>query len=86
MTFLQEIGPDTLIPCFSVNIRSNKDVSITNNIIQAIFNDLCHMSTGESEQRMPLIVTTSTMQDHRHSSTLEDFKEGLGVRRKKRHN
>lgn len=78
MTFLQEIGPDTLIPCFSINIRDNNDVSITNKIIQAIFNGLCHMFTGESEQRMPLIVTTSTMQDHRHSSTLEDFKEDSG--------
>ena len=80
MKILQEIGPDTLIPCFSVNIRGNTDVSKTNAIVQAIFNDLCHMSTGESEQRMPMIVTTSTMQDHRLSNTLKHFKERLGVR------
>ena len=81
MRFLQEIGPDTLIPCFSVNIRGNTDVSLCNDIITAIFKDLCHISAEESEQRMPLIVTSSTMQDHKHSSALEHFKERLGVRR-----
>lgn len=79
MKFLQEIGPDTLIPCFSVNIRGNTDVSLCNDIITAIFKDLCHISAEESEQRMPLIVTSSTMQDHKHSSALEHFKERLGL-------
>ena len=83
MEVLQEIGPDTLIPCFSVNIRENEDVNVCNAIISAIFNDLCHASTEESEQRMPMIVTSSTMQDHQYSSTLEHFKERLGVRKVK---
>ena len=84
MTFLQEIGPDTLIPCFSVNIRGNTDVNVCNAIVKAIFNDLAHVDTEESEQRIPMIVTSSTMQDHRHSSTLEYFKKRLGVSTTKR--
>ena len=83
MSFLQEIGPDTLIPCFSVNIRENTDVKVTNDIVNAMFNDLCHTSADESEQRIPMIVTSSTMADHRCSATLEHFKQRLGVRRVK---
>ena len=79
MAILQEIGPDTLIPCFSVNIRDNEDVNLCNAVNTAIFNDLCHDSTEESEQRMPLIVTSSTMSDHQYSSKLEHFKKRLGA-------
>ncbi|KAL9973865.1 hypothetical protein ACROYT_G020371 [Oculina patagonica] len=79
MQVLQEIGPDTLIPCFSVNICGNKDVNLCNDINAAIFNDLCHDSTEESEQRMPMIVTSSTMKDHQYGSSLEHFKERLGL-------
>ena len=79
MAVLQEIGPDTLIPCFSVNIRGNEDVNLCNAITTAIFNDLCHDSADESEQRMPMIVTSSTMKDHQYSSALEHFKKRLGV-------
>lgn len=81
MAILQEIGPDTLIPCFSVNISDNEDVNICNAVNTAIFNDLCHDSAEESEQRMPLIVTSSTMSDHQYSSKLEHFKKRLGVRK-----
>lgn len=79
MSILKEIGPDTMIPCFSVNIRENKDVSQCNNIVSAIFNDLSHASTEESEQRVPMIVTSSTMQDHKYSLALKKFKERLGL-------
>lgn len=79
MAVLQEIGPDTLIPCFSVNISGNEDVNKCNDITTAIFNDLCHDSAEESEQRMPMIVTSSTMKDHQYSSALEHFKKRLGV-------
>ena len=79
MAVLQEIGPDTLIPCFSVNISGNDDVNLCNAITTAIFNDLCHDSAEESEQRMPMIVTSSTMKDHQYSSALEHFKKRLGV-------
>lgn len=83
MGVLQEIGPDTLIPCFSVNIRGNNDVNLCNAVNTAIFNDLCHDSAEESEQRMPMIVTSSTMKDHQYSSALEHFKKRLGVRKVK---
>lgn len=78
MKLLQEIGPDTLIPCLSVNIKDNTDVKVTNNIIQAVFNDLSHISDEEKNQRIPMIVTQSTMEEHKHS--IKDFKERLGVR------
>ena len=83
MAVLQEIGPDTLIPCFSVNKSGNEDLSLCNAINTAIFNDLCHDSANESEQRMPMIVTSSTMKDHQYSSALEHFKKRLGVRKVK---
>lgn len=81
MSVLQEIGPDTLIPCFSVNISGNEDVTLCNAVNTAIFNDLCHDSADESEQRIPMIVTSSTMKDHQYSSALEHFKKRLGVRK-----
>ena len=83
MGVLRKIGPDTLIPCFSVNISGNEDVNVCNAVNTAIFNDLCHDSAEESEQRMPMIVTSSTMKDHQYSSALEHFKKRLGVRKVK---
>ena len=79
MAILQEIGPDTLIPCFSVNIRDNEDVNVCNAVNSAIFNDLNHDSTKESLQRTPLIVTSSMMSDNQSSSRLKHFKKRLGV-------
>lgn len=81
MAVLRKIGPDTLIPCFSVNISGNEDVNVCNAVNTAIFNDLCHDSADESEQRMPMIVTSSMMKDHQYSSALEHFKKRLGVRK-----
>ena len=79
MRFLQEIGPDTLVPCFAVNIKGNTDVKLSNALNTAIFNDLCHSSSKESEQRIPIIVTSSMLQSHPFSSALKHFKERLGV-------
>lgn len=81
MYILKEIGPDTMIPCFSVNIRGNEDVKQCNDIVGAIFNDLSHASTEQFEQRVPMIVTSSTMQDHKYSLALKKFKERLGVKK-----
>lgn len=61
MKILRRVGPDTLIPCFAVNIRGNKDVQIANEVNQAVFNDLSHISAEETSKRIPLIVTLSTM-------------------------
>lgn len=66
MRILRRVGPDTLIPCFAVNIRDNKDVQIANEVNQAVFNDLSHISAEETSQRIPLIVTLSTMEAHKH--------------------
>lgn len=76
MRILRTVGPDTLIPCFAVNIRDNKDVKIANKVNQAVFNDLSHISAEETSQRIPLIVTLSTME----TTPLEAFKKRLGVR------
>lgn len=78
MKILRRVGPDTLIPCFAVNIRGNKDVQIANEVNQAVFNDLSHISAEETSKRIPLIVTLSTMEAHKHP--LKAFKKRLGVR------
>lgn len=78
MKILRRVGPDTLIPCFAVNIRGNKDVQIANKVNQAVFNDLSLTSAEETSKRIPLIVTLSTMEAHKHP--LKAFKKRLGVR------
>lgn len=78
MKILRRVGPDTLIPCFAVNIRDNEDVETANKVNQAVFNDLSHISAEETSQRIPLIVTLSTMEAHKHP--LKKFKRRLGVR------
>ena len=35
MKILRRVGPDTLIPCFAVNIHGNKDVQIANEVNHA---------------------------------------------------
>ena len=79
MEFLREIGPDTLVPCFSVNIKGNKDVNICNQINDILFKDLVHTDDEMTAHRTPMIVTASTMLHHRHSSALTSFKKRLGV-------
>ena len=80
MEFLREIGPDTLIPCFAVNLKSNDDVAKCNSINDNVFKHLVHTDKDMSAQRTPLIVTASTMSHHRNSNALNHFKENLGVR------
>ena len=79
MEYLTEIGPDTLVPCFTVNLKDNKSVDICNQINMAIFQDLSH-STGEmTAHRIPMIVTASSMLHHKHSGALKSYKKRLGV-------
>ena len=80
MAFLREIGPDTLIPCFAVNLKGNKDVATCNMINDYVFKHLVHTDEDMSAQRTPMIVTASTMSHHRHSNALNHFKTRLGVR------
>ena len=80
MAFLQEIGPDTLVPCFSVNLKEkSNDVDRCNAINKAIFNDLCHSTDQITARRTPMLVTSSTLEHHKHSKALENLKKKLGV-------
>lgn len=80
LEYLKEIGPDTLVPCFTVNRKGNKSIEECNSLNMAIFQDLSH-STGETTaHRIPMIVTSSSMLHHKHSSALKNFKKRLGVR------
>ena len=79
MEYLKEVGPDTMIPCFSVNLKGNKNVELCNAINSAIFNDLCHSSSEQTAHRIPLLVTSSSMVPHKHSNAVPNLKKRLGV-------
>ncbi|KAL9973863.1 hypothetical protein ACROYT_G020369 [Oculina patagonica] len=79
MTYLTEIGPDTLVPCFTVNLKGNKSVDVCNQINMAIFQDLSHSTGDTTAHRIPMIVTASSMLHHKHSSALKSFKKRLGL-------
>ena len=79
MEYLQEVGPDTMIPCFSVNLKGNKKVELCNAINSALFNDLCHSSSEQTAHRIPLLVTSSSMVPHKHSNAVPNLKKRLGV-------
>ena len=79
MKYLKEIGPDTLMPCFSVNLKDNKSVELCNAINTALFQSLRHTSDKHSAHRIPMIVTASSMIPYKHSNAVADFKERLGV-------
>ena len=86
MDFLKEVGPDTLIPCFSVNTKGNTDVNKCNAINNTIMNMLAHASENVMARRRPILVTASTMSYHEgigeyRNENLHDFKSRLGVRR-----
>ena len=82
MAYLREVGPDTLVPCFTVNLKGNKNVKVCNDINMAVFQDLCHSSGEMTAHRIPMVVTSSSMLKHKHSSALEQFKKRLGVRKR----
>ena len=79
MEYLKEIGPDTLVPCFTVNLKDNKSVDVCNAINMAIFQKLSHSSGERTAHRVPMVVTASIMLHHKHSSALKSFKKILGV-------
>ena len=79
MEYLKEIGPDTLVPCFTVNLKDNKSVDVCNAINMAIFQKLSHSSDERTAHRVPMVVTASSMLHHKHSSALKSFKKRLGV-------
>lgn len=81
MEYLKEVGPDTMIPCFSVNRKGNKNVEKCNEINLALFQDLAHTSSEQTAHRIPMIVTSSSLVPHKHSVAVKNFKERLGVSR-----
>lgn len=81
MLYLKEVGPDTMIPCFSVNLKGNQNVEKCNAINTALFKDLRHTSSEQTAHRIPLIVTASSLVPHKHSAAVKNFKKRLGVSR-----
>lgn len=79
MEYLKEVGPDTMIPCFSVNLKENKNVEKCNEINLALFQDLAHTSSEQTAHRIPMIVTSSSLVPHKHSVAVKNFKERLGL-------
>ena len=84
MIYLKEVGPDTLIPCFSVNLKGNQSVEVCNAINTAIFERLTHTSGEHTAFRIPMLVTSSSMMSHVHSVAATNFKTRLGVRENKK--
>ena len=78
MEYLKEIGPDTLVPCFTVNLKDNKSVDVCNAINMAIFQKLSHSSGERTAHRVPMVVTASSMLHHKHGSALKSFKKRDG--------
>ncbi|KAJ7356264.1 hypothetical protein OS493_026021 [Desmophyllum pertusum] len=79
MEYLTEIGPDTLVPCFTVNLKGNKSIDVCNSINMAIFQDLSHSDGEKTVRRIPMLVTSSSMLHHKHSTALKSFKKRLGL-------
>ena len=79
MAYLKEVGPDTMIPCFSVNLKGNSDVKLCNDINLALFQLLSHSSSEDTARRIPMLVTSSSLLHHKHSSAVKHFKQRLGV-------
>lgn len=80
MEYLREIGPDTMVPCFSLNLKGNTDVNLLNKIVEVLYKDLSMSDDRVSSYRFPMIVTSSTYTHHYHSIALKQFKKRLGVR------
>lgn len=79
MEYLREVGPDTMMPCFAVNVKGNSDLNLVNDIVQAIFRDLCMSDDRVASFRFPMLITASTFAQHSHSIALKEFKKRLGV-------
>ena len=80
MIYLEEVGPDTLIPCFSVNLKGNESVEVCNAINTSIFESLSHTSGEHTALRIPMLVTSSSLVSHVHSVAATNFKRRLGVK------
>ena len=83
MQFLQEVGPDTLMPNFAVNFRKsrhlNDSVDKCNQLNDAVFKLNVHATDQINARRWPMLVTASYFAYHPGSGALNDSKERLGV-------
>ncbi|XP_067020489.1 uncharacterized protein [Acropora muricata] len=79
MEYLREIGPDTLVPCFAVNIKGNKSVDLCSAVNTALFQSLHHLPGEQTAHRIPLIVTASSMIPDKKRLAVADFEKRLGL-------
>ncbi|KAL4238903.1 hypothetical protein ACF0H5_003610 [Mactra antiquata] len=80
MKFLKNVGPDTLINPFAVNLKGNRDLDLCNKITYEVFRRLSHTRTKEEEiYRIPLILTSSKLHPTKFGVAVEQFKERLGL-------
>ena len=78
MKFLREVGPDTLINTFVVNIKGNKDVHVVNDLQKALSNDLNFTVGKLNVERIPIILMQSGISTA-HGMALTNFKKRIGV-------
>ena len=83
MQFLTEIGPDTFINTFVVNVKNddgtiNRNVDVANAIQNDIFKKLSGY-VGRSTKRIPMFLTTSNFNSIKYGKALDEFKKRLGV-------
>ncbi|KAL4229059.1 hypothetical protein ACF0H5_012097 [Mactra antiquata] len=79
MEFLKEIGPDTLINAFAVNLKGNTDLEKCNKITLEVFRRLSHTNPYENVMRVPLILTNSALHPMKFGRAVRQFKERLGL-------
>lgn len=84
MAFLQEVGPDTLMPNFAVNFKHpngslNNKVKLCSQLNDALFKLNVHATNQISARRWPMLVTASYFAHHTGSHALQNLKERLGL-------
>lgn len=83
MDFLQEVGPDTLMPNFAVNFRTseglNESLYLCNRLNDAVFKLNVHATDQISARRWPMLVTASYFAHHPGSGALKNLKKRLGL-------
>ncbi|KAL4238900.1 hypothetical protein ACF0H5_003607 [Mactra antiquata] len=82
MEFLKNVGPDTLVNAFAVNLKGNTNLDLCNKITFEVFRRLSHTRTKEDEvYRIPLILRSSKLHPMKFGVAVKQFKERLGLPR-----
>ncbi|EDO30282.1 predicted protein [Nematostella vectensis] len=79
MEYLREIGPDTLIPCFTWNLKGNTNVNLLNRMVEVLLADLSMSRDNKPAHRLPMVITASTHRHEQMSDSLNKLKQRLGV-------